>query len=243
MIRDAAPLAFIVLPVVMAAALAWGVVAASRRLGENPATRRRALIITLVGAAAWMGGTWIVAARGVLRQWNSTPPPFMMLVIGIVALAVAIAFTPYGRRLALGLPLWILVAAQSFRLPLELAMHEMSERGVMPVQMSYEGLNYDIVTGTTAIIAAIMVRAGWGGRALVVAWNLLGLGLLLNIVTVALLSTPRFAYFGNERLNEWVADPPYVWLPAILVLAALAGHLLVFRGLGVQRAESAARVT
>jgi hypothetical protein len=118
----------------------------------------------------------------------------------------------------------------------------MSERGVMPVQMSYEGLNYDIVTGTTAIIVAILARAGWSGRTLVAAWNLLGLALLFDIVTVALVSTPRFAYFGNDRLNEWVADPPYVWLPAVLVLAALAGHLVVFRALGVQRSQPAAPV-
>jgi hypothetical protein len=50
-------------------------------------------------------------------------------------------------------------------------------------------------------------------------------------VTVALLSTPRFAYFGGDYLNEWVADPPYVWLPSVMVLAALAGHLVIFRSL------------
>ena len=239
---DAAPLAFIVLPLLLVAGLAWGVVEASRRLGENPATRRRALIVTAAGAAAWMGGTWVVAARGTFHQWQATPPPFMILVIGIIGLASAIASTSYGRRLALGLPLWILVAAQGFRLPLELAMHEMYERGVMPVQMSYEGLNYDIVTGTTAIIVAILARAGWGGRMLVAAWNVLGLALLTNIVTVAILSTPRFAYYGTDRLNEWVADPPYVWLPAVLVLAALAGHLLVFRALRAQRSQPVAPV-
>ena len=232
-------LAFIARPLLLAAGLAWGVSAASRRLDENPTARRNALIITLVGAAAWMGGTWVVAARGVLRQWQATPPPFMILVTAIVALAVAIAFTSYGRRLALGLPLWILVASQSFRFPLEMALHEMYERGVMPVQMSYEGLNYDIVTGTTAIVVAILARARWGGRMLVAAWNVVGLALLCNIVTVAILSTPRFAYYGSDRLNEWVADPPYVWLPAVMVLAALAGHLLVFRALTITRVQRA----
>jgi hypothetical protein len=242
-IRDAAPLAFIVLPLLVATGLGWGVVTASRRLGDDAATRRRVLVVTAAGAAAWMGGTWVVAARGILRQWHSSPPPLMILVVLIVALAVTIASTSYGRRLALGLPLWILVAAQSFRLPLELAMHQMYERGVMPVQMSYEGLNYDIVTGITAIIVAVVTRAGRGGRALVAAWNVLGLALLVNIMTVAILSTPRFAYYGTDRLNEWVADPPYVWLPAVLVLAALAGHLLVFRALRLQRMQPAAKAS
>ena len=55
------------------------------------------------------------------------------------------------------------------------------------------------------------------------------LGLLLNILTVAVLSTPRFRYFGDDQLNVWVTYPPFVWLPAVMVVAALAGHLVVFR--------------
>jgi hypothetical protein len=30
----------------------------------------------------------------------------------------------------------------------------------------------------------------------------------------------------------FVAYMPYVWLPAVMVLAALAGHLVIFRALG-----------
>jgi hypothetical protein len=175
--------------------------------------------------------TWVAASSGVLRRWEATPPPFMLLVAGIIAIAIWIGFGPYGRALAHGVPLWALVAVQAFRLPLELAMHAMYERGVMPGQMTYGGLNYDILTGATAIIVAAIVKFGGRGRVLVAVWNVFGLALLVNIVTVALLSTPRFAYFGRDRLNEWVADPPYVWLPAMMVLAALAGHLLIFRAL------------
>jgi hypothetical protein len=62
-------------------------------------------------------------------------------------------------------------------------------------------------------------------------WNALGLLLLVNIVTIAIVSTPRVAAFGPERLNTFITYPPFVWLPAIMVLAALAGHLLIFRAL------------
>jgi len=31
----------------------------------------------------------------------------------------------------------------------------------------------------------------------------------------------------------WITYPPFVWLPAVMVRAALAGHLLVFRALGL----------
>ena len=52
---------------------------------------------------------------------------------------------------------------------------------------------------------------------------------------IAILGTPRFEYFGPGHLNVWVMQPPFVWLPAVMVLAALAGHLLVFRALVLQR--------
>jgi len=226
---DPAVLAFVIIPLVLVALLLRGVSAASHRLGETDADRQRALAVTLAVAAGWMTVTWAAAEAGVLRQWDASPPPFALLVAGIVGLAVAMAFTGYGSRLARGLPLWTLVAVQGFRLPLELAMHTMHERGVMPVQMSYSGRNFDIVTGITAILVAWLVASGRGGRRLVLTWNVLGLALLLNVVTIAILSTPRFAYFGEERLNVWVTYPPFVWLPAVMVLAALAGHLLIFR--------------
>ena len=76
-------------------------------------------------------------------------------------------------------------------------MHRLAERGVMPAQMSYSGRNFDIITGATAIIVSALVWSGAGGRRLVAVWNVLGLALLANIVTVAILATPRFRYFGD----------------------------------------------
>jgi hypothetical protein len=227
---DVPVLAFVVIPILLAGALVWGIVAASRRRGEAEAAPRRALTALAI-AVIWMGATWAAGTSGVLRQWDATPPPFALLVLGIVALSVLIAWGPYGRLLATTLPLWILVGIQGFRLPLELAMHAMYDRGIMPVQMSYSGRNFDIVTGITALVVAAALRSGLAPRWLAGAWNVLGLALLLNIVTIAILSTPRFAFFGPDRLNVWVTYPPFIWLPAVMVLAALAGHLLIFRAL------------
>jgi hypothetical protein len=226
-------LTFIVIPVLLVAALVAGVAAASRRIGEAPAVGRRVVLTTTVAAAVWMAVTWALAASGVLLNFDATPPPFAILVVAIVLLAVRIAFTGYGRRLALGIPLWALVAVQGFRLPLEIAMHALVERGIMPVQMSYTGRNFDIVSGITAIVVGALVLAGKAGRGVVLAWNVTGLALLVNVVAVAILATPRFRAFGDDAVNTFVMYTPFVWLPAVMVLAALAGHLLVFRAVAV----------
>ena len=183
---------------------------------------------------AGVGGlTLVLAWTGVLGRWDIRPAPLMGLLLSVLALGPIIARSAVGERLSRGLPLAALVGLQSFRLPLELLMHRAAENGVMPVQMSYEGLNFDIVTGLTAALLAVWLHIGRPPRAVVLAWNILGLALLANIVTVAVLSTPVFAAFGSspDRLNTFVTEAPFVLLPSVLVLTAWAGHLIVFKAL------------
>jgi hypothetical protein len=226
--------AFVVIPLFLVIALTWATSAAWRRSGASAAASMRAATLVDAAAIIWMAITWTAAGSGILRDWDRVPPPFAFLVLAIFVLAGAIAFSSLGSRLARFIPLWALVAIHAFRLPLELAMHALVARGIMPEVMSYTGRNFDIVTGATAIVVSALVWSGRGGRRLVAAWNALGLILLINVVTVAILATPRFRYFGDDALNTFVMDPPFVWLPAVMVLAALAGHLVIFRALAMR---------
>ena len=221
---------FVVIPLLLAGTLVWAAVVASRRAGAEQSVRR-AGALTGAAAAAWMLLTWSAATSGFLQNWNATPPPFALIVLGVLGVSLTLAFSTVGRRIAEQIPVWWLVGVQGFRLPLEIAMHALVARGIMPVQMSYSGRNFDIVTGLTAVIVAALVAAGYGGRRLVFAWNVMGLALLINVVSTAIASTPPFRYFGDDRVVTFVTYAPFVWLPAVMVVAALAGHLLIFRAL------------
>lgn len=191
----------------------------------------RAGAITTIAIVVILCVQYRLAASGLLREWSATPPPFFVMMLVTTSVTVALAFSRIGTRLSDGLPFAVLIASQAFRLPLELTMHHAYSIGLMPKQMSYSGCNFDIVTGITAILVAFLVWRGPVSRGLIIAWNALGCVLLATIVTVAIISTPRFAMFGNEHLNTWISDPPYVWLPGVLVQAALLGHLLIWRKL------------
>lgn len=227
-------LTFIVIPLALAVLFLWGIALAWQRSGASRAQALTAAAGSGLGAAAWMAATWALAARGTFLDFDRRPPAFVFLVAAIFALAGVIGGGRVGTRLA-RLPLAALVGVQSFRLPLELAMHELSERGIMPSQMSYTGLNFDIVTGATAIVVAALVATGRAGARLVFWWNLMGAALLANILTVAIASTPVFAAFGPDRLNTFVFHPPFVWLPAVMVLTALTGHIVIWRAVKLHR--------
>jgi hypothetical protein len=204
---------------------------ATQRSGSSPGAAIRTGLTVGAGVVVWMTLTWVAANSGVLRNWDATPPPFALLILGVIVLALVLPFSAVGTRIAQHTPLWALVGIQAFRLPLELAMHALVARHIMPEQMSYSGRNLDIVTGATAIVVAALARAGYGGRPLIALWNVVGLLLLINVMTVAILSTPRIRLFGDDRVVTFVTYTPFVWLPAVMVLAALAGHILIFRAL------------
>jgi hypothetical protein len=44
---------------------------------------------------------------------------------------------------------------------------------------------------------------------------------------------PMINAYGDYLMNTHVADAPFVWLPGVLVQAALLGHLLVWRKLKI----------
>jgi hypothetical protein len=224
-------LGFFFMAVALVLIARFGVRRASLACGDPPEIARSLTRRFEACAAVWFALAIGAAASGVLRQWDWRPPPFAILAVLMSALGVALARSTIGDRLARGLPLAWLVGFQSFRLPLELLMHSAYTEGVMPVQMSYSGRNFDILTGITALLLGVAMSIWSVPKWMVWIWNVLGLGLLLNIVTVAIASLPPFQAFGPVRVNTFVTYPPYVLLPALMVLAAWAGHLVVFRSL------------
>ena len=181
-----------------------------------------------------MAATYLLAKSGVLARFDVRPPPLVGLGLAVAVLGPLLAWSAAGTALVEGLPLGWLIGLQVFRLPLELVMHQAYEVGLMPVQMSFSGSNFDIVTGITAAMLAVTMAFRAVPSWLVWAWNLAGLALLGNIVVISIVSTPLIQAFGPYRLNTWVAQPPYVWLPAVMVLTAWTGHLVIWRALQVR---------
>ena len=65
-------------------------------------------------------------------------------------------------------------------------------------------------------------------------WNVTGQILLIVIAVIAFAATPVFRAFGDDQLNIWVTQFPYVWI-AVMVAAALFGHVVTMRKLMAER--------
>jgi hypothetical protein len=205
------------------------------RSQESRAATRTATIRTALGVGAWLAFTGALAGTGVLAHFESFPPRMMPLLgLGFV-LTIALACSRFGKRLAESLPLAWIVGYQGFRVAVEIMLHRASVEGVIGEQMTWSGLNFDVVSGITGLALGLWLWRRTEGqptpRALLWAWNLLGLGLLLTIVSIAIMSFPGPLSRFDGPPNVWVTTVPFVWLPTIMVTAALFGHLLLARRL------------
>lgn len=217
---------FILLPVLVFLAV-WILYRKALRLRSGPSSSLVAL-----GLFFWLGSAAGLGLSGLLSRFDLRPPPFLALIVAVVLVSLSFGLSRVGGTLS-ALPPYLLVGIQSFRLPLEIVMHQASVEGVMPGQMSYTGWNFDIVTGATALLLASAMARSVVPRGLIVAWNALGSLLLVNIVTIAFLSTPMLHAFGTgpRELNTFVTFFPFVWLPAALVSTAAAFHIILARAL------------
>jgi MFS family permease len=203
-----------------------------------PNERRRRTLLSALGMALWLAGVAALALSGLLARFDLRPPPMAVWFAATLLTPVVVALSPLGRRLALTLPFTALVGFQAFRLPLELLMHQAAEDGIMPFIMSYSGYNFDIVTGVTALVLGVALTRVKVPRAVIAAWNVLGLVLLAVIGSVAFAASPIFQAFGPENVNVWVTKFPYSTM-SIMVGAALFGHVLVLRKLLATRTSVA----
>jgi hypothetical protein len=133
-------------------------------------------------------------------------------------------------------PKW-LIYLQSFRILVEIALWLLVRNGALPVQMSFEGRNFDVLTGLLAFPDGYycFVKKTWP-PVIAVLYNIVGLVLLLNIVTISTLSMPTpLRVFHNQPDSSLLTRFPFIYLPGVLVLLAYTLHILSLRQAGMHR--------
>lgn len=196
-----------------------GVYFAQRRLSRpaTPTTQQFGIALAL-----WVLFFSILAGSGLTATY---PMPLLPVMMGVLILgALAFAAGRIGRSLSRGLTLSELVAFQIFRLPLELVLHAWAAQGTIPETMTWTGANFDIISGTLALLTAPLAnRFRW------LAWlfNLIGFALLINVMRVAVLSSPLPFGWGVQPPLALAMHLPYALILPVCVAGALAGHLIL----------------
>ncbi|TGE24825.1 hypothetical protein E5K00_06380 [Hymenobacter aquaticus] len=189
---------------------------------------------TLYLLLAWLAGQGAVAGTGFFSGAPQALPPRLALVLAPALLLIATLFlTARGRAYLDALrPEW-LTLLHVVRVPVELVLLGLFLHGAVPQLMTFEGRNWDILSGLSAPVVWYLAfrRPRLSPTALLV-WNGLCLALLLNVVFYAVLAVPSpVQRFGFGQPNVAVLHFPFVWLPGCVVPLVLLAHLAAIRQL------------
>jgi hypothetical protein len=199
---------------------------ASETLSKSEAKFR---VKILAGLVIWLGVVMALSLSGFLQNFSSFPPPILIILSVPLVTILAITFSPTLKEVVSHIPPPNLIRLQVFRVFVEILLWMLFIQNLAPVQMTFEGRNFDVITGITAPLVAYLFKEN---KKVMIVWNFIGLGLLINILTIAILSMPTpFRVFLNEPANTIVTYFPVVLLPAFLVPLAYTLHFFSLRQL------------
>jgi hypothetical protein len=187
----------------------------------------------LIIIVLWLALQAIVSLNGFYQVTNSVPPRFILLILPPVLFIVFLFLTKKGRTFIDKLDTRWLLLLHTVRIPVEIVLFLLYTQKQVPGIMTFEGRNFDILSGITAPILFYFsfIKKSVGSN-LLIAWNIICLGLLFNIVTIAILSAPfPFQQFAFDQPNIALLSFPFAWLPCCIVPLVFLSHVAALRQL------------
>lgn len=194
------------------------------------ATTQMRLVLSIL--FIWLAAQAVISITGFYyRNTHAQPPAFLLATLPNMLVILVLFITKRGRTFIDGMNLKVLTILHIIRIPVEIVLLWLCMHKVVPQIMTFEGRNFDILSGISApFIYYIAFRKETYNKWVLLVWNIICLILLINIVSIAILSAPfAFQRFGLDQPNIAVLYFPYIWLPACVVPVVLLSHLASIR--------------
>ncbi|MCU0440333.1 MAG: hypothetical protein MUC49_20780 [Raineya sp.] len=183
----------------------------------------------------WLGIQAFLTLQGLYyTNTNAIPPKiFLFGIFPTIIIITYLFLSKKGKSFIDNLSLEFLTRLHIVRIPVEIALYQLYIEQKIPQLMTFEGRNFDIIAGVTAPLMAYLVfRKKVLPNKILLVWNVICLGLLINIVINAILSAPSpFQQFAFEQPNIAILYFPISWLPTFIVPIVLFSHLVAIRNL------------
>jgi hypothetical protein len=196
-------------------------------------TASRRSIACIVILIIWSGLQAFFGWSEFYTVTDTIPPRFLLLIAPPLLFILILFVTQSGKQFIDHLDQRYLTLLHTVRIPVELVLFSLFVHKTIPELMTFEGRNFDILSGITApIVYYFGFIKKTLSRTVLIIWNVICLCLLFNVVINAILSVPTpFQKFAFDQPNIGVLYFPFNWLPACIVPLVLLAHLAALRQL------------
>jgi hypothetical protein len=220
---------FILLTIVMALAAYMVLNYASRILHSDEEAQRRFLVKMALRLGVWLVYITAISYTGIFSVATLPPRIPLFLVAPVFIVMIYFCSSKKYRPIVDAMPDNWLVYLQSFRIFVELLLWGSFLQGVLPKSVTFEGYNYEIVIGITALLVGFF---GYTRKLLpkpvILLWHIAGLTTLAVVVFLFI----SHAYFPEKWEDSAqfsmtaFGSFPYTLLAGFLMPMAVFMHIL-----------------
>ncbi|SNY94971.1 hypothetical protein [Flagellimonas pacifica] len=217
---------YILLFVILLGVLLWTLNNAMKKIGVAPSKRNSALAITIIGTLSWLTLQFFVWNTGFYYDLSLPPRIPLFMVFPVFLFIALLLFRNRNRNIIVAIPIALPIAVQSFRAVIEVLFYFTFSSGVLPIQVTFEGANYDVLIGLSAIVIAIYANRPNASAKVLVVWNIIGILVVLFAAFIFITSFYFPAIWGNTGIPIAFNQFPYLLLPTFLMPFAVFLHVL-----------------
>ncbi len=185
---------------------------------------RKIISRLLTGLLIWFVYLIILAQTDVLKNFELPPRIPLLVVIPATVLLLILVNSQLMKQTIRNTPLFLPIVLQSFRVLVELLIYATYQKSVFPKRATFEGLNFDILVGLSAIVVGVAVAKGLIRRRGILLWNIAAM-CILALTVYSFISAYYWSDFGASAVRLRFVEFPYLLLPSVLLPTAIFLHI------------------
>jgi len=218
-------LGYTILFISLISIILWYYYRALEKIGIK--SKKRILIVIAV-LSLWLIPHYFLTKTGFYSDFTEFPKIPIFMISPLFLFTFILFLKNKNSRVLDAIPIHIPIAYQSFRAVIEVLFYFTFLKGILPVQVTFEGVNYDVLFGLSAILMGIYAFQKNASKKILIIWNIIGIGVVAFAAFTFITSFYFPAIWGlsNSGVSPEFAQFPFLLLPSFFMPSAIFMHIL-----------------
>lgn len=219
--------AYLLLFIVLFSIILFALNRAQRNYGLSSKQRTKWMIRLPLIAGSWFFIQYLIVQSGFYHNLSLPPRIPLLMILPLFLFTGIFLYRNRNHGILQHLPLTAPITYQSFRAFIEVLFYLTFVAGILPVQVTFEGYNYDVLLGLSALPIGWYASRPNPNKRLLIAWNILGIAVVAFAAFTFITSfyfPQLWGYSANDILG--FAEFPFLLLPTFFMPSAIFMHVV-----------------
>lgn len=220
--------AYIILFIVLWALILFIHNSALKKINVQPKMRQKKLLISSMVLALWLVIQYIISENGFYHNLSLPPRIPLFMILPLFLFIIIFLNKKKQSPIIHAVPIYLPIAYQSFRAIIEPLFYFTFLQGILPIQVTFEGVNYDVLLGISAIFMGLYAFRKNASKKLLIVWNFIGIGVVAFAAFTFISSFYFPSIWGQENsvISQEFNQFPFLLLPLFFMPSAIFMHVL-----------------